>query len=112
MNIQYEIAKMACQKWIPDEVIDKELASLSREEWDKQCVMLNEIMKKHVDNCKSESEKEEVMLQDLINMGAANNVDEITVWVAYMKWMGAEFETINRTSGAKKVVKFSWEDEK
>lgn len=108
MSTQYQIAKIACQKWIPDDVIDKELSSLSREEWDKQCEILNELMQKHVDNCKSESEKGEVMLQDLINVGAANNVDEITVWVAYLKWMGAEYGMYDKLSGTQKVVKFSW----
>lgn len=90
MNMQYEIAKMVTNNQIPDGEIDKELALLSREEWEEQCVMLDKIMKEHVENRKDKPE-EEVMLQDLINVGAANNVSETTVWIAYLKWLDAEY---------------------
>lgn len=90
MNMQYEIAKMVTNNQIPDEEIDKELALLSQEEWDKQCAMLDKMMKEHVENRKDKP-AEEVMLQDLINVGAANNVSATTVWVAYLIWMDVEY---------------------
>lgn len=90
MNMQYEIAKMVTNNQIPDEEIDKGLALLSQEEWDKQCAMLDKMMKEHVENCKDKP-VEEVMLQDLINVGAANNVSATTVWVAYLKWLDVEY---------------------
>lgn len=90
MNMQYEIAKMVTNNQIPDEEIDKELALLSQEEWNKQCALLDKMMKEHVENCKGKP-AEEVMLQDLINVGAANNVSETTVWIAYLKWLDVEY---------------------
>ncbi len=90
MNMQYEIAKMVTNNQIPDEEIDKELALLSQEEWDKQCAMLDKMMKEHVENRKDKP-AEEVMLQDLINVGATNNVSATTVWVAYLKWLDVEY---------------------
>ena len=48
--------------------------------------MLDKMMKEHVENRKDKP-VEEVMLQDLINVGAANNVSATTVWVAYLKWL-------------------------
>lgn len=90
MNMQYEIAKMVTNNQIPDEEIDKGLALLSQEEWDKQCAMLDKMMKEHVENRKDKP-VEEVMLQDSINVGAANNVSATTVWVAYLKWLDVEY---------------------
>lgn len=90
MNMQYEIAKMVTKNQISDEKIDKELASLSQEEWNEQCIMLDKMMKEHVES-RREKPAEDVMLQDLINVGVANNVSETTVWIAYLKWMNAEY---------------------
>ena len=90
MNTQYEIAKIVTKNQISDERIDKELASLSQEKWDEQCNMLDKIMKEHVENCKDKP-AEDVMLQDLIDVGSANNVSETTVWIAYLKWMDVEY---------------------
>lgn len=90
MNMQYEIAKIITNNQISDEEIDKELASLSKEEWDDQCAMLDKMMKEHVEDRKDKP-AEEVMLQDLINVGAANNVSETTVWIAYLKWLDVEY---------------------
>ena len=90
MNTQYEIAKIVTKNQISDERIDKELASLSQEKWDEQCNMLDKIMKEQVENCKDKP-AEDVMLQDLINVGSANNVSETTVWIAYLKWMDVEY---------------------
>ena len=92
MNTQYEIAKIVTKNQISDERIDKELASLSQEKWDEQCNMLDKIMKEHVENCKDKP-AEDVMLQDLINVGSANNVSETTVWIAYLKWMEVEYSS-------------------
>ena len=90
MNTQYEIAKIVTKNQISDERIDKELASLSQEKWDEQCAMLDKMMKEHVENCKDKP-ADEVMLQDLMNVGKANNVSETTVWIAYLKWMDVEY---------------------
>ncbi len=90
MNIQYEIAKIVTKNQISDEEINKELALLSKEEWDEQCALLDKIMKEHVENCKNKP-ADEVMLQDLINIGAANNVSKTTMWIAYLKWMDIEY---------------------
>ena len=93
MNMQYEVVKMVTKNQITDEEIDKELASLSKEEWDNQCSTLDKMMKEHVENRKDKP-ADEVMLQDLINVGAANNVSETTVWIAYLKWLDVEY-TVN-----------------
>ena len=90
MNTQYEIAKIVTKNQILDERIDKELASLSQEKWDEQCAMLDKMMKDHVENRKDKL-AEEVILQDLMNVGKANNVSETTVWIAYLKWMDVEY---------------------
>lgn len=90
MNMQYKIAKMVTKNQITDEKIDKELALLSQEEWDRQCASLDKMMKDHVENRKDKP-ADEVMLQDLINVGAANDVSATTVWIAYLKWMDVEY---------------------
>lgn len=90
MNTQYEIAKIVTKNQISDERIDRELASLSQEKWNEQCALLDKIMKEHVENRKDKS-AEEIMLQDLMNVGKANNVSETTVWIAYLKWMDVEY---------------------
>lgn len=90
MNTQYEIAKRETKNQITDERIDKELASLSQEKWDEQCAMLDKMMKDHVENRKDKP-AEDVMLQDLINVGTANNVSATTVWIAYMRWLDVEY---------------------
>lgn len=92
MNMQYEIAKVVTKKQITDEEINKELASLSKEEWDNQCALLDKMMKEHVENCKGKP-AEDAILQDLINVGAANDVSETTVWLAYLKWLDVEYVT-------------------
>lgn len=90
MNMQYKIAKIVTKNQISDEEIDKELALLTQEEWNEQCILLDKIMKKHVEKNKDKP-AEEVMLQDLINVGAANNVSETTVWIAYLKWLDVDY---------------------
>ena len=92
MNMQYEIAKIVTKNQITDEEINKELALLSKEEWDEQCALLDKMMKEHAENRKDKP-ADEVMLQDLINVGAANNVSETTMWIAYLKWMGVEYSS-------------------
>ena len=92
MNMQYEIAKVVTKNQITDEEIIKELALLSKEEWDDQCALLNKMMKDHVENCKDRP-ADEVMLQDWINVGAAKNVSETTMWIAYLKWMEVEYSS-------------------
>lgn len=93
MNMQYEVVKMVTKNQITDEEIDKELALLSQEQWDEQCILLDKIMKEHVENRKDKP-AEDVMLQDLINVGTANNVSATTVWIAYLKWLDVEY-TVN-----------------
>lgn len=92
MNMQYEVAKVVTKKQISDEEINKELALLSKEEWNEQCVMLDKIMKEHVENRKDKP-ADEVMLQDLVSVGAANNVSETTMWIAYLKWSDVEYSS-------------------
>lgn len=96
MNIQYEIAKVVTKNQISDEEINKELASLSKEEWEEQCILLDKMMKEQVKhnlvNHKGKN-SEEIILQDLINVGAANNVSETTMWIAYLKWMDIEYSS-------------------
>lgn len=94
--MQYEIAKVVTKNQISDEEIDKELAFLSKEEWHEQCAMLDKMMKEHVkENLINHKGKlaEEIILQDLINVGAANNVSETTMWIAYLKWMDVEYSS-------------------
>lgn len=92
MNMQYEIAKMVTKNQITDEEINKELASLSTEEWHEQCILLDKMMKEHVENRKYKP-AEEIILQDLTNVGAANNVSKTTLWIAYLKWMEVEYSS-------------------
>ena len=95
MNTQYEIAKMVTKNQISDERIDRELASLSQEEWDEQCIMLDKMMREHIEKRKDKP-AEDVMLQDLINVGTANNVSATTVWIAYLKWLDVEYTVPNK----------------
>ena len=92
MNMQYEIAKVVTKRQITDEEINKELTLLSKEEWDEQCALLDKTMKEHVENRKDKP-ADEVMLQDLINVGADNNVSETTMWIAYLKWSDVEYSS-------------------
>jgi len=92
MNVQYEIAKIVCKKRIPDEVIERELASLSQEKWNEQCTILDGMLKEHIEKCQNEDDKASVMLEDLISIGKSINIDEVTVWAAYLKWLDVEFE--------------------
>ncbi len=92
MNMQYKIAKIVTKNQISDERIDIELAALSQEEWNEQCAVLDKMMKEHVESRKDKP-AEEVMLQDLINVGVANNVSEATLWIAYLKWMEVEYSS-------------------
>ena len=96
MNMQYEIAKMVTKNQITDEEINKELALLSQKEWDEQCALLDKMMKEHVkENLINHTGKlaEEIILQDLTNVGAANNVSKTTLWIAYLKWMEVEYSS-------------------
>lgn len=90
--MQYEMAKVVTKNQISDEEINNELALLSQKEWDEQCAMLDKMMKEHVENRKDKL-ADEVMLQDLINVGAANNVSETTMWIAYLKWLDVEYSS-------------------
>lgn len=96
MNMQYEIARIVTKNQISDEEINSELALLSKEEWDEQCALLDKMMKEYVkDNLVNHKGKhsEEIILQDLINVGATNNVSETTMWIAYLKWMDVEYSS-------------------
>lgn len=87
MNMKYEMAKIACQKWISNEVIENELMSLSEEEWFEQCAILDNTLKESVKKCQNKEDEPNVMLECLIHTGKNINVDEVTVWVAYLKWI-------------------------
>lgn len=84
---QCEIARAMTKSNASDDAIRNELSKLTEVEWYEQCVILDEILKKH----DAPFDKAfPIAVSDFVNIGAANGVDEATMFVAYMEWKNRE----------------------
>lgn len=90
MNKQYEIAKIITKNYISDEVIDKELSSLTKEEWDKHCMLLDTKMKESVKGLEK-AVQEDAMLQVLKSVSLDSGISTTVLWIAYLKWLDTEY---------------------
>lgn len=90
MNKQYEIARNVTKNYISDEMIDKELSSLTKEEWDKHCMLLDRKMKENVEGLEKEVQ-EDAMLQVLKSGSLESGISTTVLWIAYLKWLDAEY---------------------
>lgn len=82
-NRQCEVARAMTQSDAPNDVIREELKKLTEAEWYEQCAILDKFLEEH--NAPFDKAFH-IMVGDFINIGAANSVDEATVFVAYMEW--------------------------
>lgn len=80
---QCEIARAMTKSNVSDDVIREELRRLTESEWNEQCSILDNELKEH--NAPFDKGFP-IMVDDFVNIGAANGVDEATVFVAYMEW--------------------------
>lgn len=80
---QCEIARAMTKSEASNEVIREELKKLTESEWSEQCTILDKFLKEHDTSFDNGFH---IMVGDFINIGAANGVDEATVFVAYMEW--------------------------
>lgn len=87
MNGQYEIAKIATRSMVTDEVIDKELSSFTKKEWNERCLLLDKNLKTNVKVC-----EEEALLKVLKDIADEIGVCTATLWVAYLQWADIEYE--------------------
>lgn len=87
MNGQYEIAKIATRSMVTDEVIDKELSSFTKKEWNERCLLLDKNLKTNVKVC-----EEEALLKVLKDIADEIGVCAATLWVAYLQWADIEYE--------------------
>ena len=78
---QCEIARAMTKSNASDEQITKELSTMTANEWEEQCRILDKALVEH--NMPFDKGWN-IMCADFINIGAANSVDEATVFVAYM----------------------------
>ena len=85
-NYLYQKAQLTCQKWLPDELIDMDIDSLSPEEWDKQCQLFDKVVQERIKNCKPRNETD-VAMDVLCEFAEANSVEDVSFWVAYLKWL-------------------------
>ena len=83
-NKQCKLARLLTGGNASDELIYEELNSMSQNEWDKQCEILNNFIVAHnLPLNKGWS----LMRNDFYNITSANQVDEATLFVAYMEWL-------------------------
>lgn len=86
-NKQCKLARLLTGGDISDEQIYIELNSMSQNEWDKQCEILNNFIIAHnmpLDKGWS------LMRNDFYNIASANQVNEATLFVAYMGWLSSK----------------------
>lgn len=84
---QCEIARAMTKSNASDDVIKHELKKLTEAEWYEQCSILDKFLQKY--NIPFDKGYQLANI-DFINIGAANGVDEATVFVAYMEWRNRE----------------------
>ena len=80
---QCEIARVMTKSNASDDVIRAELRKLTESEWYVQCSILHKSLQKY--NIPFDKGYQLANI-DFSNIGAANGVDEATVFVAYMEW--------------------------
>lgn len=83
-NRQCKIARLLTGGKASDEQIYREFNSMSQTEWDKPCEILNNFIVAH--NMPLD-EGWALMRNDFYNIASANQVDEATLFVAYMNWL-------------------------
>ena len=83
-NRQCKIARLLTGGKASDEQIYREFNSMSQTEWDKKCEILNNFIVAH--NMPLD-EGWALMRNDFYNIASANQVDEATLFVAYMNWL-------------------------
>lgn len=81
---QCKLARAITRGNASDEQIYIELKSMSQSEWDKQCKILNNFIIAHDMPL---DEGWALMCNDFYNIASANQVDEATLFVAYMEWL-------------------------
>ena len=81
---QCKLARAITRGNASDEQIYRELKSMSQSEWDKQCKILNNFIIAHDMPL---DEGWALMRNDFYNIASANQVDEATLFVAYMNWL-------------------------
>ena len=81
---QCEIARAMTKSKATDSQITKELATMTESEWCKQCEILDKFLSKH--NIPLDKGWD-LLCIDFISIASANQVDEATVFVAYMEWL-------------------------
>lgn len=89
-NRQCEVARLLTKSNMSDGEITQELTSLTTEEWDMQCEMVDKMLIKH--NMPFDKGWN-IMCEDFINIATANGVNEATVFVAYMEWIQRSHES-------------------
>ncbi len=79
--------------FISDEQINRELESVSKKDWDKQCAKVDELLKCCMKDCGNRPNEmiKSVMKANLFNIAANNNVSAAAVWTAYLKWLDRKF---------------------
>ena len=82
-SIQCAVARLMTNSTASDDVITHELNSVTEKEWNEMCLVLDSILKKHDDPF---DKGKTMMVADFVNVGAANGVNEATLFIAYMNW--------------------------
>lgn len=90
MNKQYEIARNVIKNYISDEMIDKELSSFTKEDWDKYCMLIDTKMKESVKGLEK-AVQENAMLQVLDSISLDTGISTTVLWIAYLKWLDVEY---------------------
>lgn len=81
---QCEIARAMTRSKATDLQITKELATMTESEWYKQCEILNNILIAH--NMPLDKGWDNLCI-DFCNIASANQVNEATLFVAFMSWL-------------------------
>lgn len=83
-NRQCELARAMTKSNATNLQITKELSTMTEAEWNKQCEILNNFLIAH--NVPLDKGWD-LMCNDYYNIAAANDVDEATLFVAFMEWL-------------------------
>ena len=81
---QCEVARIMTKSQATNEQIIKELASMTTAEWYKQCKILDNFL---VANNIPLDKGWNLLCADFCNIASVNNVNEATLFVAYMEWL-------------------------
>ena len=81
---QCEVARVMTKSQATNEQIIKELASMTTAEWYKQCKLLDNFLVAH--NIPLDKGWD-LLCSDFCNIASVNNVNEATLFIAYMEWL-------------------------